>query len=344
MKFLLFRLTTCFVLILSVQHSSIAASFNCKQSELAVIDVLICHTQKVSALDEQLAVVYRQAQNSTSSKDSLKEEQLHWLNNVRNKCTDATCLELTYLARIDELNQAKEKLLSDGSIEVTHNSSSEEASTAAQHMSAPIQPNVSESKLLPSKEQIISSDGKEAQNKSNDVEGIRILEYAILAFAGVILLGIILGFRQTITVFRDYNDLAIVFFSGGLFFWTVVISSGKYGLSDMHLILVVMLIASVALMIYLIIRTFIDNQFSVWKTPIALTTKLTLSILFLFHLMSLLSPAGKTQSQRARNKANAVIWLMMLAPVIYGLVKNKTGIFMPAGVLNKYQRGKIGIK
>jgi len=337
------RLVVCFLLILSMQNGAIAASFNCNQPVLAAIDSLVCATPKVSALDEHLAITYKQAKESTGSRDSLKEDQLQWLSNVRNKCTDANCLELTYLARIDELNKTKLKVPSADSIEVLRNPSSEDASTA-QYIPVPVQTNASESNFSPKPEQFISSEGKETQSKPKSVESNRTSEYAIIAFAGVILLGVVLGFKQTITVFRDYNDLAIVFFSGVLLFWTIVISSSKNSLSDMHLMLGVMLIASVALMIYLIFRTFVDNQYSIWKTPIALITKLTLSTLFLFNLMSLLSPSGKTQSQRARNKANAVIWLMMLTPVIYGLVKNKTGIFMPAGVFNRYQRGKIGIR
>lgn len=161
------------------------------------------------------------------------------------------------------------------------------------------------------------------------------LGYILIAWACVVIAGIYLGWNEVIVVFRDYDDLAIVFGCGVLLTVGIFI---YYNWGDDLSFSALAYFAgsvSIALFIYLVTRTMIDNN-SIWKGAIAIVTKLTLSILFLGCLLDLLSPTGKTQIERSKNRGAAVVWLTVLTPIVYRLVRNKTGNFLPDNVFNKY--------
>lgn len=167
--------------------------------------------------------------------------------------------------------------------------------------------------------------------------------YILIGWAAIVLLGAILGWNQKIVVFRNYNDLGMVFASGVSIYAAIIVAITFASESKSMQALSFFLIAiAVFLLIYLIARTFIDNK-SFFLGALALVTKITLSGLFLFNLISLLSPSGKTQRQRSKDRSNALLWLIFLTPVIYHLVRDKEGIFCPRDIFNKYQRGRIGI-
>jgi len=170
------------------------------------------------------------------------------------------------------------------------------------------------------------------------------LGYILLVWGIIVVLGIVLGWNEKIVIFRNYNDLAIVFGSGLLVYAAifVIFLLGNNGASGVMVLSLIMVASSAGLMIYLIFRTFVDNR-SILATVLALITKLSLSVLFLINLLTLLSPSGKTQVKRAKNKASALAWLMVITPIIYALVRDKEGIFSPGNIFNQYQRRKIGI-
>jgi len=82
-----------------------AASFDCAAAQTSV-EKLICASEELSALDSQLGAAYRALLNSVSTQDQrpMVREQQIWLRNVRNKCSDATCLQESYAKRLDELD------------------------------------------------------------------------------------------------------------------------------------------------------------------------------------------------------------------------------------------------
>ena len=103
-------------------------------------------------------------------------------------------------------------------------------------------------------------------------------------------------------------------------------------------ILIPAMVASIALVSWLIWRTWQDNR-SVWKLLIVLPTKLVLSVLFIAFVWDLLSPSGKTQLARAKQRGFAVGILAVITPLIYRLVKDKTGVLVPRDVLRNTRRG-----
>ena len=75
-----------------------AASFDCTRATTPT-EKRVCAEPRLSALDEQMAALYRQVlrQDSTA-----KYSQRDWLKFGRNRCLESACLVETYIARISQ--------------------------------------------------------------------------------------------------------------------------------------------------------------------------------------------------------------------------------------------------
>jgi uncharacterized protein len=93
--------------LLMVAGNIHAASFDCGKAS-SEVEKLICADQGLSALDDSLSKAYREVLRSVPDLANLKREQVKWLREVRNRCTDSPCLEKAYRSRIAEF----ERLLS----------------------------------------------------------------------------------------------------------------------------------------------------------------------------------------------------------------------------------------
>ena len=78
-------------------------SFDCGKSRLRV-ETMICANPKLSAMDQQLHALYREARLGTLSA-SVKAEQIQWLRQHRNVCDDAVCLLAFYQDRLEQLQK-----------------------------------------------------------------------------------------------------------------------------------------------------------------------------------------------------------------------------------------------
>jgi uncharacterized protein len=89
---------------LSICTNSIAASFDCSKAN-GYVELTICTTPELSALDEQLSNLYLKVNKLRPENVTLiKKSQLIWLKDVRNKATSAQILKEAYLSRINDLN------------------------------------------------------------------------------------------------------------------------------------------------------------------------------------------------------------------------------------------------
>ncbi|MCF8299181.1 MAG: hypothetical protein K9J13_16655 [Saprospiraceae bacterium] len=145
-------------------------------------------------------------------------------------------------------------------------------------------------------------------------------EYYIYGSVGILLLGIILGFTKTITVYRDFADLTKVFMLVlaplGLFY----ILGDKI---DNRILQNIFFGIEGLLLLWIIVTTFIDNR-NIFKTLLALITKIPLGVIFAIYLVNLISPSGKNRRQ---SKGIAGIVMIFLAPILFGLVKNRVWSF-----------------
>lgn len=166
----------------------------------------------------------------------------------------------------------------------------------------------------------------------------------LIAWFFVVAIGASAGWRKSITVFRNYDDLALVFFLGldviAAFFLLWAFGQENHGFSAA--VAIIGLLGFIGLSIIIVVRTWIDNPSILWF-PIALITKISLAALFLINLFGLVKPGGKTQVQRSKSRADALGWLLIITPIIVRLVRNNEGLWAPKDVMNKYQRGKLGL-
>lgn len=152
-------------------------------------------------------------------------------------------------------------------------------------------------------------------------------EYFIYCGIGILLIGIILSFTNKIIVYRDFADLAKVFMlvlvPTGLF----ILLGNKIESSILRNILIVI---EGILLIWIFVSTFIDNK-NIFKTLLAFFTKIPMRVIFAIYLVNLISPGGKTIVHRRQSRGISGIVMLFLAPILYGLVRNKTWIYKNEG-------------
>ena len=85
-------------------HAAIfAASFDCNKAK-GYTEITICITPEISDLDEKLSAVYKEVNRANPANAELvKQSQLLWMKNIRNKATNAQDLKFTYVSRINDL-------------------------------------------------------------------------------------------------------------------------------------------------------------------------------------------------------------------------------------------------
>jgi uncharacterized protein len=98
------RLIVTALAILASCHGA-AASFDCAKAK-SRLEILICSEPNLSALDEQLASVYRAALSRTGDRNTLIRWQREWLNSYSlSVCLDASCVSREIRARIEILGR-----------------------------------------------------------------------------------------------------------------------------------------------------------------------------------------------------------------------------------------------
>lgn len=79
-----------------------AASFNCQKAG-NFIEHTICNDTKISKMDDDLAVLYKNAMKNTKNKELLKQQQFSWIEE-RNSCQNVECLQNSYSKRVSQLS------------------------------------------------------------------------------------------------------------------------------------------------------------------------------------------------------------------------------------------------
>jgi hypothetical protein len=149
--------------------------------------------------------------------------------------------------------------------------------------------------------------------------------YSLVIFIVITIIGIFLGFKQKITIFRDFNDLGLVFLIELLPIVLMYLSS-LIAANQNKIVITSIIIVEIILFMWIIARTYQDNN-NILSTLIALITKTSLSILFILNLMSFSNPTEKTEEKRASVGRFLLALLLLLSSLLIVLVKNKEGIF-----------------
>jgi uncharacterized protein len=77
--------------------SAFGASFDCTKAT-TFAEIGICASDRLSALDDELAALYRAKMDS--------DEQQRWLREVRDACESDACIEEAYIARLEALRKS----------------------------------------------------------------------------------------------------------------------------------------------------------------------------------------------------------------------------------------------
>lgn len=156
--------------------------------------------------------------------------------------------------------------------------------------------------------------------------------YTGIGWLLIVVIGTILGYKDKIVVFRDYNDLGLAFLvvlmPMPLMYFLGLFSQDHQQLSNW----IIIAFESV-LFLWIAIRTFKDNTNLIYAV-VALITKISLSVLFIINLLEFVSPSGKSASDRHGFRRSAFAILLIVTPLVFTLVKIKKGIFNPNKMLS----------
>lgn len=156
--------------------------------------------------------------------------------------------------------------------------------------------------------------------------------YNIVLFTAftIVIIGIFLGAgkNRTIIVFQDYDDLGLTFLIPASFFGIIFIFH-MFGGNPTYSVPLAAVVAFILFSI-MVKNSYVDNDRVIWKVLLALITKLPLAFLWVINLISLIKPSGQTAKQRRENRANALLILAIITPIIGLLVADKSGeLFNP---------------
>jgi len=152
--------------------------------------------------------------------------------------------------------------------------------------------------------------------------------YWLIPIIGLYALGVWLGNRGTIVVYRNYNDIMlialliiipsfassiVVFFSGG---GDAASSKDAEELIYKPVLTVVSILVGLAIS-FIVIRTASDNK-NPLKTALALYVKIPTGVLFFFHLKNIFTGSSR------KSRRHSVFWTIIMVPLLHGLVKDKS--------------------
>lgn len=145
---------------------------------------------------------------------------------------------------------------------------------------------------------------------------------ALLVTGAVLAGGIAAGASGRIVVFPDLGDLLTTFAIVVSAFFVIVLLDG----SDPDGVRGHMMKAAVVLAFgALCYRSYQQNR-SIPATALAVATKIPFALAAPLLVLQVAAPSGSTASDRARNRASALLLLTVLAPLLYLVVRDKNGV------------------
>ncbi len=138
-----------------------------------------------------------------------------------------------------------------------------------------------------------------------------------LIIVGIVILGVVLGLKKKIVVYRDYADVTKNLSLFALPWLLTYI--GAFFEEEKHINFINYTIPVImgVLFIWIIISTYQDNQNIIW-TLLALLTKIPLSVIFLVFLWQIISPdKNKSYRERLGNTVKAIGVLYFILRLVH---------------------------
>ena len=156
------------------------------------------------------------------------------------------------------------------------------------------------------------------------------LGFIVSAFVLVIVLGVVLGVRRHVLVFRNFDDVALIFFSQLFLAFTVFPLLFLALGTGMRILCYTLLAVSLGIFLYMMYRTFDDNDREIAPTAVALLTKLVFSWLIILSIGNVLNPGGQNATQKSNQRGTGFVRLFILVPLIMALVVDPmAGVYSP---------------
>ncbi len=110
------KILTIFIILLPL-HTH-AASFDCSKATTKV-ETLVCTNSSVSAMDGILGKEFGEIKEILSEEEKIHliHEQRVWLNKIRNKCEEVSCLTKVYVSRIQAIKDLRSNASNDPLVE-----------------------------------------------------------------------------------------------------------------------------------------------------------------------------------------------------------------------------------
>ena len=153
---------------------------------------------------------------------------------------------------------------------------------------------------------------------------------AVIGYAAVVLVGIIAGAKGRIVVFVDLRDLLTTFaiIVSTTIAGCVVLTDDRLTTSTVTSIVVPLVLAATGVVSW---RAWRVNR-SLGSTVLAVATKLPFAMGVPLLALQFIAPTGDTASRRASRRATALLLLMIVAPVLLMLVRDRKGVERFLGV------------
>ena len=165
-------------------------------------------------------------------------------------------------------------------------------------------------------------------------------EYILAVLIGIVLVGIVLGFMKKIVVFRNYDDFGLVFLFGLVPLGGMLLMGFFEAELLVQIVFGLIVLIEIGILFLITWKTYQDNP-NFLLFVIAMITKIPLAVLFLFNLIELINPSGKTGSDRSKSRRVALLWLTFLTPIIGVLVRDKEGVLTPRELLKGKRVGSL---
>lgn len=101
-NFVMVGLCTSVMLALLAPAFISAASFDCTKAKTKQ-EFMICNNERISQLDDSLAMVFSEFVSIASNPDACKVQQRVWIKTVRDSCTTAECMKAIMQQRLQTL-------------------------------------------------------------------------------------------------------------------------------------------------------------------------------------------------------------------------------------------------
>lgn len=163
-------------------------------------------------------------------------------------------------------------------------------------------------------------------------------EIIIFSFFGMIVITMMMGVGENrkIVIFQDYDDVGLTFVVPVSFVLLMMLAPSVGG-EPKNAVIFAMLVSGILLLI-LVRNTYRYNNGSILYTFLALITKVPLGVLWIIALLSTLNPSGNTAKKRRQSRAQALILLTLLTPLIMAFIAEKRGSLLNPKDWLRYKR------